>query len=165
MKSSSRNFSHLQCSKSYQKTSFKDYATILVLYNFSPQLSQHLLKIWFSKIPTDSETICCCAETSPRKNALTFENRFQILYLIISEFKRINSLLFPLKPSEKLSGGKQFRWNKSYLIRLKVLTLDAKFGDNSFQRTKIKLNLGQKSHGQNMNLFEVYLSQFQPKAI
>ena len=36
MKSSSRNFSHLQCSKSYQKTSFKDYATILVLYNFSP---------------------------------------------------------------------------------------------------------------------------------
>ena len=36
MKSSNRDFSYLQFLKSYQKTSFKDNATVLVLYNFSP---------------------------------------------------------------------------------------------------------------------------------
>ena len=123
MKSSNRDFSYLRFSNFYQKTSCKDNATVLRLYNFSSQLSQHLFEIWLMKFPTERETISCCAETSAKKNALIFKNRLQILLLIISGFKRINSVLFDLKSPENFSSGNHFMQNRSSLIRLNLLNI------------------------------------------
>ena len=115
MKSSSKYFSYLQFAKFYQKALSKDNAAVLALYNFSSQLSQHLFEIWLCNIPTERETICCCAETSARKITLTLNNRLQILRLIITEFTQINSVLFDLKSPENFSGGEHFLWNRNYL--------------------------------------------------
>ena len=53
-----------------------------------------------------------------RHMALRVGNRLQILPLILNEFKRLNSLLFPLKSSENLQFSNNFRGNRSKLIRL-----------------------------------------------
>ena len=51
------------------------------------------------------------------------------LLLILGEFKRINWLLLPFKSIENLRFSDDFRGNRSYLIRLNLLNVRNKFGD------------------------------------
>ena len=58
----------------------------------------------------------------------SFSDRLQICVLILSEFKRINLLLFPLKSSENLRfQGEQKLINSLKFIRL---ILETKFEDD-----------------------------------
>ena len=59
-------------------------------------------------------------------------DRRQISLLILSEFERINSLLFPVKSSKNLCFLDDFKGNRSYLFNQIRLILKAKFGDSPY---------------------------------
>ena len=51
------------------------------------------------------------------------KDRFQIMLLILSEFKQINELLSPLKSSENLWFSSDFRGHKNEVIRSNFLNI------------------------------------------
>ena len=68
---------------------------------------------------------------------IVIRDRLQISLLVLTEFKWLNWLLFPLKSSENLGFLMIFMANRSFLI---PLILEAKFGDD----LKEQLNLNNR---------------------
>ena len=81
----------------------------------------------FSNIAIENDCV------SLRRNRI--RSRHQISLLILSEFKRINQLLFPLKSPENQRFSDDFRGDKSKLIPSKSFNIRSKFWRGSILTT------------------------------
>ena len=64
------------------------------------------------------------------------KDRLRIVLLILSEFKLITQLLFPLKSSENLWLSDDFRGNRSELIGLNSLNISSEIWARSLSSLK-----------------------------